>query len=296
MKTFIKVITFLLSFSPLFAQTQYRFNINNINMPIDNKGILGDVYGIPGGQGGKYNDIPFLFSGGFWLSGYNADSLWANAQASASRIENYIPGKVGGNPNDPNNRIYIVDKNDNPFGTSWQDWAEAVALGAEFYDGNNDGIYDPIDLNGNNIWDLNEDKPDIIGDRVAWSVYNDIDTNSYHIFPIGNHSQGIELHQTIFGYKSESSTQLRDVIFIRYKIINTGLKNSILDSVFFTAWAYADLADNYDDDLIGCDTLIKSGYVYNSQADPIFGESVPAFFIKYSSGSSKLHSGCYIYG
>ena len=34
-------------------------------------------------------------------------------------------------------------------------------------------IYDPIDLNGNNQWDPNEDKPDIIGDKTAWCVYND---------------------------------------------------------------------------------------------------------------------------
>ena len=37
-------------------------------------------------------------------------------------------------------------------------------------------IYDPIDLNGNNRWDPNEDKPDLLGyeySQTAWCVYND---------------------------------------------------------------------------------------------------------------------------
>ena len=268
----------------LHSQTQYRFFINNINMPIDNKGVLAETYQIPGGQGGKYNDIPFLYSGGFWLSGYNNDSLWANGQAPSSLIENYIPGKVGSDPDNPINKIYVVDKDDNPFGTSWQDWIDAVQLGADFYDGNNDGIYNPVDLNGNNIWDPNEDKPDIIGDRIAWCVYNDVNTRIYNVKPFGNHTQGIEIQQTVFGYKSESTTQLNDVLFIRYKIINSGLKNSVLDSVYFTAWADPDLGSNYNDDVVGSDTISNSGFVYNSQPDPTYNLD-PAYFINLLQGA-----------
>ena len=277
----------ILCLFPILAhsQSQYRFFINNINMPIDNKGIFADTYQIPGGQGGKYNDIPFLYSGGFWLSGYNGDSLWANAQAPSSSIGNYIPGKVGSDPNDPINKIYVVDKEDAPFGTSWQEWIDAVLLGAEFYDGNNDGIYNPVDLNGNNIWDPNEDRPDIIGDRIAWCVYNDVNTSPYNLLPFGNHTQGIEIHQSVFGYKTESSTQLKDVLFIRYKIINSGLKNPVLDSVYFTVWADADLGSDYNEDLVGCDTISSSGYVYNYQSDPVYGQNVPAYFINLLQGS-----------
>jgi len=259
-------------------------------MPIDNKGIFADTYQIPGGQGGKYNDIEFLYSGGFWLSGYNGDSLWANAQATASQMENYIPGKVSSDPNDPINKIYVVDKEDPPFGTSWQEWIDAVQLGAEFYDGNNDGIYNPIDINGNNIWDSNEDKPDIIGDRIAWCVYNDADTNFYSRKPFGRTIQGIEIQQTVFGYESESSTQLKDVLFIRYKIINSGLKNSVLDSVYFTAWADADLGINSADDLVGCDTMINAGYVYNSQPDPTYNQD-PSYFINLLQGAPNYIPG-----
>jgi hypothetical protein len=201
-----------------------------------------------------------------------------------------MPGKVGSDPNDPLNKIYVVDKDDPPFGTSWWEWIDAVQLGAEFYDGNEDGVYHPDDFNGNNIWDTNEDRPDIIGDRIAWCVFNDIDTNIYHIKPFGKIIQGIEIHQTIFGYKPESSTQLKDVIFIRYKIINSGLKNSILDSVYFTAWADADLGTSSADDLIGCDTLINSGYVYNSQPDPTYNQD-PAYFINLLQGAPNYIPG-----
>ena len=278
----------------LHSQTQYRFFINNINMPIDKKGVLAETYQIPGGQGGKYNDIPFLYSGGFWLSGYNNDSLWANGQAPSSLIENYIPGKVGSDPDNPINKIYVVDKDDNPFGTSWQDWIDAVQLGADFYDGNNDGIYNPVDLNGNNIWDPNEDKPDIIGDRIAWCVYNDVNTRIYNVKPFGNHTQGIEIQQTVFGYKSESTTQLNDVLFIRYKIINSGLKNSVLDSVYFTAWADPDLGSNYNDDVVGSDTISNSGFVYNSQPDPTYNLD-PAYFINLLQGAPNYIPGNYFY-
>ncbi len=93
--------------------------------------------------------------------------------ASASLVEDYIAGTVGMDPNDPLASIYKVAATDVPFGQSWQDWIDAVDLGADFYDGNNDGIYNPVDLNGNNLWDPDEDKPDLILDETYWCVFND---------------------------------------------------------------------------------------------------------------------------
>ncbi|MCH7724802.1 MAG: hypothetical protein IIC76_15905, partial [Bacteroidetes bacterium] len=204
----------------LQAQSEFRFFINNINMPMDNKGVLADVYRIPGGSLGRYNDIVFLFSGGFWLSGYNDDTLWANAQATASRIANYIPGNVDSNQNDPRYKVYVVNQFNTPFGDEWQQWKFAVNLGSDFYDGDSDGIYNPIDLNNNGKWDSDEDKPDIIGYQVAWCVFNDGDTIGYH--QRWNPPLGIEIHQTVFGYATSLAPQLKNVLFIRYKIINKG--------------------------------------------------------------------------
>ena len=71
------IISIFLFASTLFSQSEFRFYINYINMPMDNKGILADVDIPPIGSGGKYNDITFVYAGGFWLSGYNGDTLWA---------------------------------------------------------------------------------------------------------------------------------------------------------------------------------------------------------------------------
>ena len=84
MKTLI--ISLLLIPAIIFSQSQYRFFINNINMPIDNKGVLAAVNIPPDGTLGRFDSIGFLFSGGFLLSGYNDDSLWANGVATASLI------------------------------------------------------------------------------------------------------------------------------------------------------------------------------------------------------------------
>lgn len=250
-------------------------------MPMDNKGVLADVYRIPGGSLGRYNDIVFLFSGGFWLSGYNADTLWANGVATVTALENYLPGNVDSNQYDPRYKIYVVDNLDLPFGPSWQQWSFAVDIGADFYDGNNDGIYNPVDLNRNGEWDINEDRPDIIGDQVAWCVFNDGEypRNRFD----GIKPLGIEIHQTVFGYYTFNAPQLQNVIFIRYKIMNTGKVNSILDSVYFSAWTDPDLG-NYIDDLVGCDTLTNSGFTYNSTPDAEFGDKPPAFFINLLQG------------
>ena len=94
---------------------------------------------------------------------------------------------------------------------------------------------------------------------------------------------GIEIRQSLFGYYSFSSSQLRDVIFIRYEIVNTGLKNSLLDSVYFTAWADPDLG-NHENDLVGSDTLSNSGYLFNDGPDYLFGDNPPAFFINILQG------------
>jgi len=143
------IISVLFSVSTLQAQSEFRFFINNINLPINNRGNLATVNIPPYGSEGLYLGTGFLFSGGFWLSGFNGDTLWANAMASASLIENYLPGNVDSNQYDPRYKIYVVKENAQPFGSSWQEWSFAVGIGAEFYDGNNDGIYNPVDLNGN---------------------------------------------------------------------------------------------------------------------------------------------------
>jgi hypothetical protein len=253
--------------------------VNDIYLPFNNRGIIADVNVPPHGSLGQFAGSGFLFSSGFWLSGYSDNYLWANGVASASLVEDYLAGTVGMDPNDPKASIYKLSSNDVPFGQSWQDWSDAVSLGADFYDGNGDGIYTPVDLNGNNQWDPNEDKPDLLLDETYWCVFNDglpANQRRWQAEP-----QGIEVRQTIFA--EGSSTPTANVVFVRYRIKNTGTVADTLKDVYFSMWADADVGAA-DDDLFGCDTIRQGVYFYNDSTDLVYGNEVPSFMMDLLTG------------
>jgi hypothetical protein len=261
----------------------YRFNINNLNIPINRVGTIATVNIPPEGPGGRFGNGTFLFSSGFFMSGLTNGNLWAFAQASASLIENMIPGTVESGPNDPDAVIYVVNKEDEPFGDSWQDWADAVALGADFYDGNGDEFYNPVDLNGNNQWDPDEDMPDLLGDETAWCVYWDGQPGAQRIRFQGVQPQGIEIRQTMFAI--DTTGEEGNIIFLRYRISNSGLVSERLDSVIFSVWADPDLGEEFDDDLVGVDVSRNAGFTYNGDdSDPQYGSQIPSFFMDFLSG------------
>jgi len=259
----------------------YPLNINNIYMPINRRGVLADANISPLGSGGQFGGHAFLFSGGFFLSGYSNGQLWANAVASASLVEDYLPGTNVGGQYDPNAVLYKLSSFDEPFvSQSWQDWADAVTLGADFYDGNNDGIYNPVDYNSNGQWDGNEDRPDLLGDESLWCVYHDGRPSSQRRWNTIE-PQGIEIRQTVFAYSNIPA--LSNIIFIRYRIINTGIVAYKMTEVYFGIWDDPDLG-TAGDDLVGCDTLLQSGFTYNDGADPLYGNNPPAFFQSFLVG------------
>ncbi len=260
-----------------FSQTQFRFDINRIVLPIDNRGNLAEVNINPFGSGGKLDNVVFLFSAGFFMSGYSGDSLWSNGVAPSSLVLDYVPGIVGGDLSDPKNVIYTIKRSDPPFGISWQNWSDAVSMGASFYDGNGDGIYNPLDLNSNGTWDINEDKPDILGDLTAWCVYNDGLPASQRRYNV--ESQGIEIHQTVFCYDSLNIKypELGNTIFVRYRIINKGTSAEVLDSVIFGLWSDPDIGDVFYDK-VGSDTLLSSVFDYSSSENFEYGVNPPAVY------------------
>jgi len=130
-KLFIILVLLVVSTINLFPQKMgdaYRFNINNLNIPINRVGTIADVNIPPDGTLGRFGNGTFLFSSGFFMSGLTNGNLWAFAQASASLIENMIPGTVESGPNDPDAVLYVVNREDEPFGLSWQDWKTAQLL------------------------------------------------------------------------------------------------------------------------------------------------------------------------
>ncbi len=270
---FLAILFFLTSI--IFAQENYRLFINNIDIPFDNKGILADVTIPFVWNGARFDSIVFLYSGGFLLTGINGDSIWSNGVATSNLVNDYQPGKVGSLPGDPQNKIYVINSSDSAFGTSWQDYRNAVNSGADFYDGNNDGVYDPVDLNGNNSWDMNEDRPDILGDVTAWCVYNDgVPVNQRYFY---QNPLGLEIQQTIFAYSQNTAPFLTNTIYIRYRILNTGTEFSSLDSVYFSSWSDPDIGDPSDDNF-GTDSLLNSGFSYNKNFDLLYGINPPAFY------------------
>ena len=270
----------------------YRFNINNLNIPINRVGTIAAVNIPADGTLGRFGNSTFLFSGGFFMSGLTNGNLWAFAQATASLIENMTPGTVESGPNDPDAVLYVVNGEDEPFGQSWQDWKTAVdKFDADFYDGNGDGQYNPSDLNGNGIWDPDEDMPDLLGDETAWCVYTDGQPGAQRTRFAGVNPQGIEVRQTVFGFASKGA--LGNIMFIRYRIRNSGLVASVLDSVYFGAWADPDLGVQFNDDLVGVDVPRNAGFTYNGDdSDPGGYESqVPCYMIDFFSGPKAFIAG-----
>ena len=280
---------------PQKSGSSYALYINNIYLPMDNKGILAEVNVPPLGSLGQFAGHVFLFSGGFFLSGYHNDSLIANGVAPSQLLQDYVPGTVASGPNDPKAQLYVVNVNDPPFGQSWIDWEDAVELGADFYDGNGDGIYNPADLNNNGQWDPDEDKPLILGDETVWCVYNDGVPANERVWN-SQSPLGIEIRQTVYAFAQSGLGG--NFIIIKYKIRNTGLISSMLDSVYFGVYTDPDIGD-YTDDKVGSDIQLNSSFAYNDGPDLEYGNNPPAFFtpILYAPGNTNISSAvCFLGG
>jgi len=91
----------------LDAVVKSRDNNSNENITITENGFSRSA-------GAQYDEGEFIFSSGFFLSGYNNGELWANAVASSTLIEDYLPGRISSDPKDNLNVIYTVNKNDPP--------------------------------------------------------------------------------------------------------------------------------------------------------------------------------------
>lgn len=223
------------------------------------------------------------------MTGITNDTMWANGMMSATAITDYVPGTYASGQTDPKAQIYVVKSSDpnfdigviDPNMMSWTQWKDAVSLGADFYDGDHDGLYNPVDKNGNGKWDPDEDRPDILGDVTVWCVYSDQLIPALRRF--GDVApQGIEIRQTVFAFNANGP--LANIIFIRYKIVNTGYVAEVLDSVYFGITADADIGDNGMLDLVGCDTILNAGFTYHLASSTKWGSTPPCFLIDLFQG------------
>ncbi len=240
-----------------YQMKSYSFINNRYHLTFDNRGVIADLPPYYG----KFDDGFILYSGGFLLSGLENGNLFTNAVVSPSRIYDYYPGIVGGSKEDPKNQIYIVKKDDPPFGESWRLYKYATLLNAPFYDGDFDGVYNPIDKNNNGIWDENEDAPEMLGDITTWCVFNDAVPLSLRKFTSG--PLGIEIQQSVFSFNKNEHNQPDEKFYIRYRLTNRGTVREVLDSVLFSFYADVDIGINPENDYLATDTTLNLVYSYS---------------------------------
>lgn len=168
------------------------------------------------------------------------------------------------------------------YALDWNEWP--VDYGAPFIDRNGNGVYDqppPFSdtFTVDSLIAQGCDEPGIAGadpnspaDQVVWTVYNDLNREKTLSLQ-GSEPMGMEIQITVWGYKRTDA--LGNLFFRRAKIINKGgididgastLGSFWVDSMYVAQWSDPDLG-SAGDDLLGCDTTLSMGYVYNGNAN-----------------------------
>lgn len=268
-----------------YTKKVYLFENNRFKLSIGNNGELGytDTINI-----GYYDNHRILFSGGFLITGFENGRQFENAIYASQRIYDYRPGIVGGSDKDPQNKIYVIKANDPPFGESWQQYKYATLLNAPYYDGDFNGVYEPVDKNKNGVWDEDEDAPEILGDVTTWCVFND--AVPQHLRRTMSGPVGIEIQQSVFSFDKNSNNQPDEKIYIRYRIINRGTVSSVFDSVLFSFVVDPDIGENYQNDYMATDTTLNLVYAY-SQRETDFGTNPPAVGVALLQGPPVFIAG-----
>jgi hypothetical protein len=257
--------------------TEKYINANKVLMFINNEGNFAyDAAQIFGKFDGFYyphstvddilngaNDKTVIYDAGMWLGAVDSatgDTLIAVAEYSSE----YEPGTmVGGgpnpNPNDPVYRIYTLYSDslaDNP-NADYLAWP--VSQGA------------PVDDSG---------RPAIIGDQMAWTVYNDANPAGADNDAGATDPLGVEIQQTAFAFTREDA--LGNMVFLKFKLLNKGSKT--LQNMFVSLWSDPDLG-GASDDLVGCDTALSLGFCYNAtNSDSKYGSTPPAVGFDFFQG------------
>lgn len=291
----------------LSLDSQARIDINNLNMFVNNYG--GWAYDQATGNSGltypKGTNKTAVFAGGLWFGAtvngeirtevgeysweYGPGRILADGEFTDPAVvwedidsDGLVVYKVRRWTGDPADSAHVeraVDPND---GTatdplvhhSWSEYmAGAAPRGAPWKtyrlpDPASPG--DSVDVPG----------PDVAGDQMLWSVFNDADPE-WHVNEAGNSAPlGLQIRQTTFAF--DRAGALGNTIFLRFEIIHPYLATATddvyrttLEDMYVSLWADVDLG-GAGDDLAGCDTTLSLGFTYNAtNNDQTYGKAPP---------------------
>ena len=247
-----------------------RIDINNISMVVTNTGSF--AYDKPNSASGlefpKGTGKTAVFAAGLWMGGQIGG---ATRICVAEYSDEYGPGAIlpGGAPDNPDKAEYKVYK----LNRTYTDTAERDAALADYEAGAE--IHGAPDVSVQVDGTLN-----ILGDQMAWAVYNDADPAN-HTNRAGSTSPlGLEVQQTSFAFNRTGA--LGNTIFLKYRIANKGVNT--IDNMFVSQWSDPDLG-GFTDDLVGCDVSRSLGYVYNgTNNDGQYGGQPPAVGYDFFKG------------
>lgn len=255
---------------PAYQDSGVKFNINNISTIIYNNGKA-DLEGNDSGfEYPKGSNKTAIYTSGFvWGAKLNGEvRVGGSTYASGLSPGKILDGGIAEDPNSERVRIYRVRRDFKKADLNMEAEDENKSVGEIFYqyekDWNewpaNDGA--PFeDIDGNGIYNSNIDIPGIPGaDQTLWFVANDLDSNQTKLL-YGSLPLGIEMQVTIWGYNM--SAPLGNAVFKKYTIINKS--NNDFEDMYFGIFADPDLGDAAND-LVGCDTTLNLGYVYNGDS------------------------------
>ncbi len=255
--------------STVLDVTSY-INANRILMFVTNQGVLArDLSGVFGYDAGFFypytshediisgvNDDCVIYACGLWIGGVDAvtgDTLLAIAEYNSE----YTPGPVISGS-------FAPDAYDNPAYRVYKLYSDSLADNP-----NADFLEWPISQGASVRAD---GSPLLIGDQTAWTVFNDLDPNQHWNNCGYTNPLGLEIQQTVAAF---GAGPFEEVLFLKYKILNKGGKS--LDEVVLSMWCDPDLG-YHADDLVGCDSIRSTGYVYNADNDDDghYGSTPPA--------------------
>ena len=256
-----------------------RIDINNISMVVKNTGSF--AYDTQNGAAGlefpKGTGKTAVFAAGLWMGALVAGDVRVSV---AEYSDDFRPGAVIGSgaaamPDTVSEPQYKVYKLNRVYLTSTGaiDVATRDAALADYVAGAVPHGAPPVSV-----------QPDgslsILGDQMLWSVFNDLGKGGKHNGASSARPLGVEVQLTTFAFSRQGP--LGNTVFSRYRIINKG--GNTLTDAYVSQWSDPDLG-GATDDLVGCDTTLSVGYVYNAtNTDEQYGAQSPCVGYDFLQG------------